>query len=299
MRVLITGATGFVGRTLDPYLYNYGIGDIVLLVRDVSKSQKIFSEINCKIISTEQNDWRGKVIDCSPDVVLHMATCFIGKSDRKSVIDIIDTNILFSTLLLETLSVTGCKYFINIGTYSEYSFGAGEYSPNNLYSASKTAFRPIIQYYQSISKWKWINVIIYSPYGRKNCNKKVIDYMIDALTATQPVAFTYGEQILDFIHVDDIANFFSTLITRLSFLPMSYYEFHLGTGKGYSIREVAKIIERIWKKRINADWGKRAYSSSDIMYAVAPISKNIDLLNWKAQIDIEEGLTILYHDVYK
>ena len=61
MRVLITGATGFVGRTLVPYLYNYGIGDIVLLVRDVSKSQKIFSEINCKIISTEQNDWIGKV----------------------------------------------------------------------------------------------------------------------------------------------------------------------------------------------------------------------------------------------
>lgn len=48
MRVLITGATGFVGRTLVPYLYNYGIGDIVLLVRDVSNPRKYFLRLIVK-----------------------------------------------------------------------------------------------------------------------------------------------------------------------------------------------------------------------------------------------------------
>ena len=195
------------------------------------------------------------------------------------------------------MSNTQCQHFINIGTFSEFRYGDGEYHPNNLYSATKTAERPIIRYYQSISKWNWINVVVYSPYGRYNAYKKVIDYMIDSFSASEPVDFTMGEQILDFIHVDDMADFFYTLIQKLPELKDSYYQFHLGTGKGHSIREVAETMEKCWGKKMNANWGGRAYSEQDIMHAVAPIEQNLKLLNWQSKVDLDEGILIFKNEV--
>lgn len=293
MRILITGATGFVGKTLIPYLYNKGMEDIVLLVRKESKARNLFPEINVSVISTEDDTWANQVTESNPDVTLHLAAAFTGRHDEENIGKLIEANLSFTTLLLEALSKTSCQHFINIGTFSEFREGNGEYNPNNLYSATKIAERPIIQYYQSISKWNWINVVVYSPYGRYNPYKKVIDYMIEAFDADNPVAFTKGEQILDFIHVDDMADFFYTLFQTLSSLNHNYYQFHLGTGEGHSIRDVAKVMEEVWGKKMNANWGGRAYSEQDMMHAVAPIEQNLKLLNWRSKISLKEGIDIL------
>lgn len=298
MKILITGATGFVGTTLVPYLYNNGIDDMCLLVRSKEKAASLFTiHDSYTLVSTTDANWQQQVIDYAPDAVIHLAAYFTGRSDNESIARLIEANITFTTLLLEALRHTACQHFINIGTFTEFMNGAGEYLPNNLYSATKSAEHPIIQYYQTQSSWRWINVVVYSPYGRKNSAKKVIDYLIDAIDADQAVAFSPGMQVLDFIHVDDIADFFLTLIRKFPELTDSYYQFHLGTGEGHTVREVADAIERVSGRKINADWGGRSYAPSDTMYAIAPINKNLSLLGWKARLSLEQGVKILLKDM--
>ena len=297
MRILITGATGFVGKTLIPYLFSKGVNDLVLLVRNLDKAKTLFGNESVEMITTQSSDWMEQVKNANPDVTLHLAAFFTGRHDYENANKLVEANISFTTFLLEALSNTQCQNFINIGTFSEFRYGNGEFHPNNLYSATKTAERPIIRYYQSISKWNWINVVVYSPYGRYNAYKKVTDSMIDPFFASEPVDFTMGEQILDFIHVDDMADFFYTLIQKLPELKDSYYQFHLGTGKGHSIREVAETMEKCWGKKMNANWGGRAYSEQDIMHAVAPIEQNLKLLNWQSKVDLDEGILIFKNEV--
>lgn len=296
MRILITGATGFVGKTLVPYLYGHGWHEIALLVRNESKVHELFGESPFVIINNTHKNWFKEVEGFNPDVTIHLATLFSGKNDFCTATEIVNTNILFTTQLLESLTHTGCSCFINIGTFSEFQHGAGIYKANNLYSASKTAIRPIIGFYQTISGFKWINVIVYSPYGRHNTNKKIIDYLIDAVGSNVPVAFSEGKQILDFIHVDDMASFFDTLLRKLPDLPNKFYEFHLGSGRGISIREAAATVEKVYGQKVYADWGKLPYRKNDIMHAVAPISSNISLLGWSSKISFEEGIRILKED---
>ena len=62
---------------------------------------------------------------------------------------------------------------------------------------------------------------------------------------------------------------------------------------------MSDIVEAVWGKPINANWGGRAYSPSDTMYAVAPINKNITVLGWKSSISLEDGIKILYEDIKK
>lgn len=292
MKVLITGATGFVGKTLVPYLCSRGYSDICLLIRNKEKADRLFNELTLSYINNNDSNWNEQVIGYQPDVVIHMATLFNGRCDAENAQKIIQTNVLFTTLLLEALSHTSCRYFINIGTFTEFLYGNEQYFANNLYSASKTAVRPIIQFYQTQSQWKWINLIVYSPYGRKNEQKKVFDYLADALDAPTPVSFSEGLQVLDFIHVDDIADFFYNLLNHLDQFNQPYYQFHLGTGTGHSLREVAQVMEKISGKTVNANWGAFPYRPFDTMYAVAPIAKNLELLEWKSRISLEEGIKI-------
>ena len=52
MKILITGATGFVGRTLIPYLFSHSLTDICLLVRDRQKAESMFPGLCLEIIAT-------------------------------------------------------------------------------------------------------------------------------------------------------------------------------------------------------------------------------------------------------
>ena len=52
MKILITGATGFVGRTLIPYLFSHSLTDICLLVRDRQKAKSMFPGLCLEIIAS-------------------------------------------------------------------------------------------------------------------------------------------------------------------------------------------------------------------------------------------------------
>lgn len=298
MKILITGATGFVGKTLVPYLIKNGLSDLCLLIRNKQKACSLFENYHLTYIDNSENGWQNLVAEYNPEIVLHLAALFDTHCDAITAEKIVSTNVLFTTLLLEAVSHTDCQYFVNIGTFAEFSYGNEKYFANSLYSASKSAVRPIIQFYQTVSSWNWINVIIYTSYGRKNEHKKVLDYMIDALESPVPIKFSGGEQIFDFIHVDDIADFFYTLLMSKNDIKDKYMQFHLGTGKGYSLREMGQFLERLSDKKMNADWGGYPYRTNDIMYAVAPIASNLTILNWRSKIDVMDGLSIYLKEFY-
>lgn len=295
-KILITGATGFVGKTLIPYLHNNGVKDIALLVRNEEKAHRLFGDIDLRIISLQDESWKDEVKNFNADIVIHLAAFFSTKYDDSTAVNLVNSNLLFTTELLVALQDTDCKYFVNTGTFTEFLYGDGKYFPANLYSATKTAERSIIQYFTNLSGRKWINIILYSPYGRKNDYKKVIDYMVDAMDAKEQVAFSKGEQVLDFIHVDDIADFYLNLLQKIDLLNNPFEEFHLGTGEGHSIREVAQIMEEVFGKKINANWGGLPYRKFDIMHAIAPVKKNKDVLGWMAKIDMHSGMEIFKAD---
>ena len=227
-------------------------------------------------------------------MVIHLAAYLTSMDDAVSIDKLLDSNLVLGTNLLDALKGTGLKFFINTGTFAEYDGAA--LSPAYLYAATKTAFRPILQYYSNIAGFRIVNVIPYTIYGGISTSKKLIDLVYESVKAAAPVAMSPGEQVLDFIHIDDVVNFYITLIQNTVALEEKYYDVHLGTGKGTTPKQLEQLMEGIMQQKTNIDWGGRPYRSNDTMYAVAPESKLMTTLHWQPTITLEQGLKKYYND---
>ena len=292
MKILITGATGFVGQNLIPKLQKETYTTkILLMVRDIHKAQQLYG-VTTNLCYAPADDWNS-LLQFAPDIVFHLAA-YSTSANEECVIDmLLDSNIKYGVHLLHHLSSCGSlRLFVNIGTFAEYRFSVAHKDSAYLYAATKTAYRAFLDYYSDLYKFKYITAVPYSVYGGKPTIKRLMDYMEESLNAVDAVGMTSGEQVLDFIHVDDVSDFFIDIINHVEAycqLPNTS-EIHLGTGHGTSIRELAALMEDVTKKKCNIQWGARPYRERDVMYAVAPLSFNYGKTNWKSRISLKEGV---------
>ncbi len=288
-KILLTGGTGYIGQTLVKKLIdNQCVVSIV--VRDMVNAKEIFPpQVSC-IEYTVEPIFKAQIHQFCPEIVIHLASYSSSNDDLQAINELIESNIVFVSHLLDALRTTELELFVNAGSFSEYFYNDNEISPAYFYSATKTSSRYIIDYFSQAYGFKFVNAILYTVYGKKSKKKKVIDYLFESLNAKVPVKMTAGEQILDFIHIDDVSDFFIHLLKNAHLLESHYSEYSVGTGRGYSIRELAKFIEDHTHLKANIEWGAFNYRQRDTMQAVADTIRTKERLNWQSSIPLIDGL---------
>lgn len=282
--IIVTGSTGFVGRNLVPLLIKEN-HNILEITRDYKKSYKLYGNKTIKFeISENQNSLTKFIKNFKPEICLHLASYITANDSFDDSKKLIESNISFLLRLLDAFNECNLKFFINTGTFAEYGKGDYEFSPAYLYAATKTASRSFIEYYSNKLGFKFCTVIPYTIYGGIDSNKKVLDLIIASLNSKVKIDFTPGEQILDFIHIKDVISFYYDLINKNKNLLKEY---HLGTGVGHSLKDVAAILENLTNKKTNINWGEKKYRKNDVMFAVS----NQNIL--RKYISLEDGLKLM------
>lgn len=293
MRILITGSTGFVARHLVPKLLK-AKHTVLEITIEPNVSFELYGNDTRKYVPDEedQEGLKEAVKDFKPDVVIHLASFLTPLDDYDTLIKLLNTNITFFCRVLDAVKDTKLNLFINTGTFAEYYKGDDIFDPAYLYAATKTASRSFLDYYSKVYSFKQTTVVPYTIYGGNDTQKKIIDIIYDSIECKTPIDLSPGEQVLDFIHVDDVTNFYMNLIDDIELLPQKS-NFKLGTGIGHTLKQVANIIEVSTNKKTNINWGGKPYRPADVMYAVADISIQSSLLDWVPEIELKNGIEIL------
>ena len=206
--ILITGATGFIGKHFIKRLLEQGGYNIVALVRPSSNLSVINDYLDNITIHHYKDDYKSiesLFQQISFDYVFHFAA--LSKYDYKvaEISSMLNSNITFGTFLLEAMKRYNCSYFINTSTYWQH-YQDHNYQPICLYAATKAAFENIVDYYCMDSKIKAITLKLYDVYGYDDHRGKLLNVLIKQQDPDKVFDLTAGEQKLYMVFIDDVIN---------------------------------------------------------------------------------------------
>jgi nucleoside-diphosphate-sugar epimerase len=290
---LVTGATGFVGSCVARRLAANG-WKVHVLARTGSRLallEEVLDSVTFWRYDGTMESMFTVIQGCSPDVVLHIAA-FASSSYRPADISpMLQSNIVFGTQLVEAMTLSGCFRLINTGTFSQH-YGNEDYCPKSLYDASKQAFLDILAYYLESTPLKVITLELFDNYGRGDPRPKIMNLLLRAARDQTQLAMTPGEQRIDLVHIEDVAESYLLAAERL--LKMSVMKdetYSVSSGRLIRMKDLVRAIERTTGQTLQIDWGGRPYHPREIM---KPWDRGTLLPGWRARISLEEGIKSLW-----
>ena len=194
----ITGGTGYIGSKLIEHLSNDKDNFIYAIIRE-SSTPKILRNNVCYVIYDGTEKSLEQALSLS-DYLIHLGALYTTSNDETSTINLINSNIIFSTQLFNVAQRLNPNLVITSASTFSFLDGDGNYEPATLYATTKKAVEDIAHYYKDLS----IHFLTFpDTYGPDDWRPKI--HNILAKNNSWPFEFrSPGEQEMRLMHVEDI-----------------------------------------------------------------------------------------------
>ena len=285
-KVIVTGGAGFIGSHVVDTLIKQGIE--VIILDNLSTGKK--ENINPKATFIECDLTKDKPLFRDVDVVFHLAATPQVQYSMENPTD--NNNIDSLINILELSKKSGVKRFIFSSSSSVY--GNPNYVPINEnhptnplspYALHKLVGEQYCKLYSEVYDLDTVCLRYFNAYGDRMPNKgayrSVISIFKEQHSKKQPLNIVNdGEQRRDYVHVDDIVN--ANILCANSTKKLNGDIFNVGTGKSYSVNEVADMFG-----------GEKQYGEKSIepKNSIAENAKIILDLNWEPKNKLETWIS--------
>ena len=222
-----------------------------------------------------------------PSCIFHLASNFIAEHKTSQIDSLIESNITFGLHVLQAMKEAGINKIINTGTSWQH-YKNQQYNPVCLYAATKQAYENLIEYYVQAEDFKVVTLKLFDTYGETDTRPKLINLLNKFADEEKVLKMSYGEQILNLVHVNDVCKAFNSayeLLTKEN--KACHLKFAVANEKSHNLREVIQIFESVTNKKINIIWGGKPYRKREVMKLW---DKGEELPNWKPKVSLEQGL---------
>jgi nucleoside-diphosphate-sugar epimerase len=283
MKILVTGATGFIGKNLVNALKSkheiHVLGRCSSNISDFERTFRFDDNIFALHTYLKENKVEG---------IVHLASLFLSAHKDTDIKNLIESNIYLGTSLLEASQNTGVKWFLNTGTFwQHYVPDSQDYNPVNLYAATKQAFIDMAKYYTETSDIKFVTLKICDTFGIDDTRPKIFNLWNKIAQTGEVLAMSPGEQYIDMLYIDDVIDGFMHLINLLNSDKKLEQDYALYAEKRYKLKDLADLYQNVMGKKLNIQWGGRLYRTREVM---EPWKAGNRLPEWKAKTSIERGL---------
>lgn len=243
MKILITGGEGFIGHHLVGRLHeNHQI--TVIDNNNTKPAEKKYSDVKYCFGDIREKETLNAVC-YDQDIVFHLAALANIKKSKEDPDYCISTNIGGLLNLLEAVKENKIKKVIFTSSREVYGnqtiFPVKENSslnPVNLYGNTKKIGEDLLKAYSEAYGFDFTILRLSNVYGKEDSvGGRVIPTFLKNAKSNSPIQINGGDQILDFVYVDNVVK-----MLEISIDNFSKKIYNVGTGKGTTIKELANLI---------------------------------------------------------
>lgn len=285
-RLLLTGAGGFIGRhTLAPLTARgFEVHAISRHARDNKAADVVWHEADL-LDAAETN---ALVREIRPSHLLHFAW-YTEHGKYWEAAENVDW-VAATLRLAHSFHAAGGERLVAAGTCAEYEWKdeccdeRTRLRPATLYGAAKDATRRVLEAYAAASGLSFAWGRVFFPYGPGEQLSRVIAATARAAVADEPIACSSGDQIRDFLYVEDVAAAFAAIVDAAATGC-----FDIGLGDGLPLRDVLLTLEQLAGRKGIVRFGE-APQRDEPASIVADVRRLRDEVGWRPAYELREGL---------
>jgi len=320
MKVLITGGAGYIGSTICSALVDHGhvpvILDSLVTGRPEFTKGHIFYHGDIGDKAAVQ-----QVFADHPDIfaTIHCAALIVVPESVEKPYEYYQENVVKSMNFFYQLAELGYPRVVFSSSAAIYDVVPGfmvteesPLSPISPYSRTKYMMEMVLRDFSHAYGLKGIALRYFNPIGAdpqmrsgmhiekpSHILGKLVEVALGELPEFSITGTNWstrdGTGIRDYIHVWDLAmahikavEKFDTIVGQDADSDTPYVVINLGTGKGVTVREMVDAFEKVYGQQITKV--EKPPRPGDVAGAYANANKARDLLGWKAELPIEQGI---------
>jgi nucleoside-diphosphate-sugar epimerase len=293
MRVLVTGAGGFIGARVTRRIVERGhtVWAAVLPGESTERLADLLGRVSVIAVDLrEAHAVQELVSTARPECAIHLAWYAVpGK--YWTAPENLDC-VAMSLSLAEALADSGCKRLVGVGSCFEYDWDYGFLSedvtplrPRTLYGVCKNATREILQAYCERRSVEFAWARIFYLYGPGEVKERLVPSVILAVLNGQTAKCTEGRQIRDYLHVDDVASALWAVAESDLVGPVN-----VGSGEPVKVRSLVETLGGILEAGEKIVFGALPANPDEPPLVVADVRRLKSHTGWGPVFGLDEGL---------
>ncbi len=301
-RCLVTGGAGTIGSTIVDQLVDAGAAEVIVLDNFVrGRRENLATALASGKVRVTEGDIRDRqlVADvmAGVDVLFHQAAIRITQcaTDPRLAVEVLVDG---TYEVVEAAADAGVRKVVAASSASVYGlateFPTAEdhhpYANDTLYGAAKTFNEGLLRSFHAMRGLDYVALRYFNVYGPRmdiyGLYTEVLIRWMERLAAGQPpLILGDGQQTMDFVYTEDIAR--ANLLAAEA--DITDEVINIGSGTETSLLELAQQLSQVMGSDSPPEFGP-ARSVNGVTRRLADVSRAADLIGWKAEIGLAEGL---------